>query len=164
MLDRQPQVCYNGSKLRNGTNNPMISVDRLCAQLRAHGRRLTPQRRAIIQVLLENCTHPTAEQILTRVRGVMPDISQATVYNTLRELVGIGVLKGLDLGLKERHYDIKTTDHAHLICLGCGRIEDVPYDCEALTLSPERTHGFRVVDRRVIFRGYCPACAFSKEG
>jgi Fur family peroxide stress response transcriptional regulator len=125
---------------------------------------VTPQRRAIIQVLLEDCAHPTAEQIFTCVRGVMPDISQATVYNTLHELVEIGVLQGLDLGMKERHYGVDTTDHAHLVCLGCGRIEDVPYDCEALTLPPECTHGFRVVDRRVIFRGYCPACAFSKEG
>ena len=141
----------------------MDSMDHFCAQLRAHGRRVTPQRRAIIQVLLEDCAHPTAEQIFTRVRGVMPDISQATVYNTLRELVEIGALQGLDLGLKERHYDVDTTDHAHLVCLGCGRIEDVPYDCEALTLPPECTHGFRVVDRRVTFRGYCPDCGAGND-
>lgn len=163
MLDRQPRVCYNNSKLRNGINNPMISVDHLCAQLRAHGRRVTPQRRAIIQVLLENCTHPAAEQIFTRVRGVMSDISQATVYNTLRELVEIGALKGLDLGLKERRYDVIVTDHAHLVCLGCGRVEDVTCDWETLLPLPEHAHGFQVVDCNVIFRGYCPACAFPEE-
>ncbi|HEY68062.1 MAG TPA: transcriptional repressor [Thermoflexia bacterium] len=121
---------------------------------------MTPQRRAIIQVLLESAgSHPTAEQIFTRVRDVMPDISHATVYNTLHELVEMGTLLELNLGMREQRYDINTTDHAHLICLGCGRVEDVPYDSEALTLSPEHTHGFQVVDCRVIFRGYCPACA-----
>ncbi|MFN2137798.1 MAG: hypothetical protein ACK2UK_17715, partial [Candidatus Promineifilaceae bacterium] len=48
----------------------MTPVDRLCRQLKAQGRRLTPQRRAIIQALFDDETHPTAEQILAaRIRG-----------------------------------------------------------------------------------------------
>jgi len=141
----------------------MSTVDHLCAQLRERGRRVTPQRRAIIQALLEDDgMHSTAEQIFTRVCGAMPDMSHATVYNTLHELVEMGVLLELDLGLGERRYDITTTDHAHLVCLGCGRVEDVPYVCG--TLPPEHAHGFRVMDCRVIFRGYCPACASPEEG
>lgn len=135
------------------------SVEHLCEQLKAQGRRLTPQRRAIIQVLLEDDVHPTADQILTRVRQVMPDISHATVYNTLRELVEMEVLHELNLGLGERHYDFaQTGHHAHLVCLGCGRVEDIPCDCSTLILSPEQAHGFHVLDCNVIFRGYCPAC------
>ncbi|MDY7075736.1 MAG: Fur family transcriptional regulator [Chloroflexota bacterium] len=137
----------------------MFTVDRLCTQLREQGRRVTPQRRAIIRVLLEgDGGHLTAEQIFKRVQYSMPDMSHATVYNTLRELTEMDVLLELNLGLGERRYDLNTTDHAHLVCLTCGRIEDVPYDCAALKLPPEQTHGFRVVGRRVIFRGYCPAC------
>ena len=136
----------------------MSSVDRLCEQLRAQGRRLTPQRRAIIQALCDDDSHPTAEQIFTRVRQDMPDMSHATVYNTLRELVEMDVLRELDLGLGERHYDFVTENHAHLICLGCGRVEDVPYDKEAVKLSSKHPHGFRIVDCNVIFRGYCPDC------
>jgi Fe2+ or Zn2+ uptake regulation protein len=136
----------------------MSSVERLCEQLRSSGRRLTPQRRAIIQVLLEEEAHPTAEQVLARVREIMPDVSHATVYNTLHELVEMDLLRELDLGLGERHYDFTSEDHAHLICVGCGRVEDVPCDWEAVALPPEHTHGFRVLDCNVIFRGYCPAC------
>ena len=134
------------------------SLENLCEQLRAQGRRLTPQRRAIIRALLEDDRHPTADQIFTRVRQVMPDISHATVYNTLRELVEMGVLHELNLGLGERHYDFAAANHAHLVCLGCGRVEDVLCDCDALTLSPEQAYGFQVLDCNVIFRGYCPAC------
>jgi Fe2+ or Zn2+ uptake regulation protein len=143
----------------------MSSVNHFCVQLKARGRRVTPQRRAIIQALLADHAHPTAEQILTHVRRAMPDLSPATVYNTLHELVDIGMLQELDLGLSERHYDIPTEDHhAHLVCLSCGRIEDVPYDHEALTLPPKHVHGFQVVDQIVMFRGYCPACAEDQGG
>lgn len=161
----QAEACYNVYKIRSiiNYNNLMTSINQLCAQLKAQGRRITPQRRAIIRVLLENGAHPTAEQVLTRVRDTMPDLSPATVYNTLHELVEIGALQELHLGLGERHYHITTTDHAHLVCLRCGRVEDVPQDCEALVLPREHTHGFQLVDCNVVFRGYCPACASQEE-
>lgn len=136
----------------------MSPVNRLCSQLKAQGRRVTPQRRAIIQVLQENGSHPTAEQVFARVRSGMPDLSPATVYNTLHELVEIGTLRELDLGRGERRYDVNTEGHDHLVCLGCGHVEDVPHEREALVLPPEHTHGFQIVDCSVIFRGYCPAC------
>lgn len=139
----------------------MASLDNICTQLREQGRRVTPQRRAIIQALLDSGAHPTAEQILRRARRDLPSISPATVYNTLHELVGMGFLLELDfgLGLEERRYDLVTENHDHLICLQCGRVEDVPYRADGLTLSSEHDHGFEVVDRRVIYLGYCPECA-----
>lgn len=141
----------------------MTSVDHLCAQLKARGRRVTPQRRAIIRVLLEDGAHPTAEQVLTRVRDRMPDLSPATVYNTLHELVEMGALQEVNLGLGERHYHFTTTNHAHLVCLQCGRIEDVPHDCDKLISAHELIHGFQIVDCSVVFRGYCSDCASSEE-
>jgi Fe2+ or Zn2+ uptake regulation protein len=142
----------------------MESADHFCTQLKAHGRRVTPQRRAIIQVLLEDHSHPTAEHVLTRVRGAMPDLSPATVYNTLHELVEMGALQELDLGLAERHYDVTMADHAHLVCMRCGRIEDVLQDCKALMPAPEQAHGFQVLDCNIVFRGYCPACQSPEDG
>jgi Fur family ferric uptake transcriptional regulator len=162
-FDIRPQACYNDYKVRSITNKPMTFVDELCAQLKARGRRITPQRRAIIRVLQEDHSHPTAEQVFTRARRMMPDISRATVYNALHELVEIGMVRELDLGLRERHYDITGGEHAHLICLGCGHIEDVPYNCDTLAIPRERVPGFEVVDCNVVLRGYCPACASQAE-
>lgn len=136
----------------------MTTVDQICEQIRACGRRVTPQRRAIIQALLADRSHPTAEQIFTRVRNVMPDISPATVYNTLHELAAVGLLLELDVGLGERRYDVTTTSHAHLVCLGCGRIEDVLCNYETFTLPSRESHGFQIVGCTVVFRGYCPDC------
>jgi len=125
---------------------------------------VTPQRRAIIQVLLENGSHPTADQVFTQVKHVMPDISPATVYNTLHELVEMGALQELTLRSSERRYDIITTEHAHLVCLKCGQIENVPYNHQALELSPEYTYGFEIIDQIVFYRGYCPTCAGPSDG
>lgn len=136
----------------------MSTVDQLCAQLREHGRRVTPQRRAIIQALLDSDgMHPTADQVFKRVQSVMPDMSPATVYNTLHEMVEIGELLELDLGLGERRYDLYTSNHAHLVCLGCGQVVDVPYS-DPPALPPEHAQGFRVIDYLGVFRGYCPGC------
>lgn len=128
------------------------------------GRRVTPQRRVIVRVLLEDGSHLTADQVLTRARRELPDLSPATVYNTLHELTALGMVKELDLGLglEERRYDVATEDHDHLVCLGCGRIEDVPRR-NAVGTDPPDTHDFKIVDRRVIYLGYCPQCASDRE-
>lgn len=126
---------------------------------------MTPQRRAIIQVLLDNGSHPTAEQILTRVRQEMPSISAATVYNTLHELVEMDLLLELDLGLGlgERRYDTLTETHDHLVCLECGRVEDVPRYPETSCSTPKQDHGFQVTGCRLTYTGYCPECAAKKQ-
>lgn len=142
----------------------MISVDKVCTKLRTEGRRVTPQRRVIVQVLLADGSHLTADQVLRRARRELPEISPATVYNTLHELATLGVLRELDLGLglEERRYDIATEEHDHLVCLTCGRVEDVPRR-NGLASSLRRDHDFEVVDRRVIYLGYCPDCASKRE-
>jgi Fe2+ or Zn2+ uptake regulation protein len=146
-----------------GEQSKMASLDLVCEQLRSQGRRITSQRQAIIQVLLEGQAHPTADQIFTQVESIMPDMSPATVYNTLHELTEVGLLLELDMGQGERRYDINTSDHAHLVCVECGHIEDVFYTHEMPPLPPEHAHGFQIIDRRITFRGYCSACASKQK-
>ncbi|MCX7682188.1 MAG: transcriptional repressor [Anaerolineae bacterium] len=140
----------------------MATPELICETLKAQGRRLTPQRRAIIQALLDDDSHPTVEQILSRVRRILPDISPATIYNTLDELVELGVVRELDVGLGERHYDIRTADHAHLVCIRCHRVEDVPFNYDALGTDAQHLRGFAVLERQLILRGYCPECLASQ--
>ena len=142
----------------------MISVKRVCETLRSEGRRITPQRRVIVEVLLEDGSHLTADQVLKRARCELPDISPATVYNTLHEFAEMGLLQELDLGLglDERRYDLATEKHDHVVCLGCGRVEDVPR-CDDVDSCPGPDQEFEIVDRRVIYLGYCPTCASERE-
>jgi Fe2+ or Zn2+ uptake regulation protein len=149
--------------IRNVLNNDMISIEEYCQGLRSSGRRITAQRRAIIQVLVDPETHMTADQVFRQARLALPSVSRATVYNTLHELVATGLLVELNLGLGERHYEIPSNHHAHLVCQKCGKVRDTPLDTRSITLSPSQTQGFRAVTCNLVFLGYCPACSSDVE-
>ncbi len=85
----------------------------------------------------------------------MPDISLATVYNTLRELAEMQELCELDLGRGVRRYEISQVGHAHRVCLICGRIEDVPGDFEKLKPLFQYGEDFCPVRYAVTIYGYC---------
>jgi Fur family ferric uptake transcriptional regulator len=141
----------------------MSRLEKLVQKFKQCGHKMTPQRRAILEVLTENAPHPTAEQIHELVKERMPDISLATVYNTLRELTEMEELCELDLGHGVRHYEISREDHAHWVCLRCGRIEDVPGDLEKVKSLFECGDGFRPVRCVVTIYGYCADYVSSLE-
>ena len=50
-------------------------------------RRETRQRKAILNILREADSHPTADWIYDEVRKIIPDISKGTVYRNLKILI-----------------------------------------------------------------------------
>lgn len=136
----------------------MRTAEELCQRFRNRGLKVTPQRRFIFQVLEKRCDHPSVEEIYDEVRALAPDISLATVYNTLRELVELGEVRELNLGKGRSRYDPNTTDHQHLICVRCHSVTDVTCDISCLELTPEERQGYRILNTDVIFNGLCPAC------
>ena len=141
----------------------MSRLEELVQKFRQHGYKMTPQRRAILKVLTGNTPHPTAEKIHETVRERMPDISLATVYNTLRELAEMEELYGLDLGHGVRRYEISREEHAHRVCLVCGWIEDVPGDFEKVKSLFQCGDGFRPVRYAVTIYGHCTDYVSSLE-
>ncbi len=133
----------------------MSRFEELVQKFKQHGYKMTPQRRAILEVLTEGIHHPTAEQIYEQVKEHLPDISLATIYNTLHELTELQELRELDLGHGVRHYDISPEDHAHQVCLICGRIEDIPADFEAVKSLLQCSEGFHPMRYAVTIYGYC---------
>src|SRR3954447_3895909 len=88
--------------------------------------RLTPQRRAVLDVLRGCADHPTAAEVLERVRQRHPGIGAATVYRSLGLLVETGEALELSLGDgASARYDGNVTVHDHLVCDACGRAVDV---------------------------------------
>ena len=136
----------------------MRPIEALCDALREKGLKVTPQRRLIFEPLQDNVDHPTVEDIYRRVQEVMPDISLATVYHTLRDLVEMGEVMELDLGEGKSRYDPCTDAHRHLVCLNCRRVLDGLHDFNGLELSPTETSGYQIVRCEVVFYGYCPEC------
>ncbi len=137
----------------------MINTHEAIHQLRQAGHKITPQRRAILNLLEGNTTHPTAEAVFKDLQAAMPDVALATVYNTLNELAKIGLVNTLAAdGDGAVHFDPNTAEHAHLVCLTCGRIFDLPVDPQALDLAETQASGFQVLRRQVTYYGTCPDC------
>jgi Fe2+ or Zn2+ uptake regulation protein len=136
----------------------MRPVEELCEILRERGLKVTPQRRVIFEALQRSPEHPSADEVYQAVTEVMPDISVATVYHTLNDLVAMGEVRELDLGEGKSRYDPTTRGHCHLVCLGCRRVVDIMSDPDDLELLPEQACGFEIERCEVVFYGRCPEC------
>jgi len=133
----------------------------LLQRLQSRRWRLTAQRRAVAEVLRGEHVHLTAEAIHDLARTRLPEISIATVYNTLNELVAMGELLEVSAGGGPKRYDPNARQpHQHLVCLCCGDLRDVsPTGEQALDIPAAQRHGYRLVAVDIVFRGLCPACA-----
>lgn len=129
----------------------------LLDRLRDRGWRLTAQRRVIAEVMTGDHVHLAADEVLERSRRVLPEVSLATVYNTLNELVAIGELVELPHADGRKRYDPNVEErHHHLVCVDCGRMLDVRADDPRL--PADQQHGFEVLGVEVTFRARCPDC------
>ncbi|MDQ6782236.1 MAG: transcriptional repressor [Actinomycetota bacterium] len=133
----------------------------LAARLRDRGWRMTSQRRVVAEVFVGDHVHLTAEEVFEASKIVLPEISMATVYNSLNEIVNMGELLEISVGPGPRRYDPNITEtHQHLVCVHCGTLRDVtPIGQEQLVLTQSERRGFRLFGVEILFRGLCSNCA-----
>lgn len=137
----------------------MINKEETIKKLKDSSLKITPQRLAIIEYLEGNKCHPTAEEIHGGVKNAYPSISFATVYNTLEALIGIEVVKVINLNSERQHFDPDTSCHHHIVCVECSKIADVLADySKDLTLPKEVLANFKPIDSEVNFKGLCLDC------
>jgi len=136
----------------------MNELEILIERFKQHGYKMTPQRRTILQTLCMPGTHLAAEQIYEQVRQTMPDVSIATIYNTLRELVSIGVVHELELGFGKHFYEVARMPHAHLVCLHCNVVRDIAIDQNDLRTLIAAGDGFVPISYEIVVQGYCADC------
>lgn len=110
------------------------------------------QRVAVGHYVLTTTDHPSADEVLERVRKRFPMVSRATVYNTLNLFVEKGLLRAFVLSPGRVVFDPKTESHHHFIDDETGEIVDVPWDAVGVT-SVERLEGLEVHDYQVVMRG-----------
>ncbi|MFD4474569.1 MULTISPECIES: Fur family transcriptional regulator [unclassified Streptomyces] len=132
----------------------------LLGRLRGRGWRMTAQRRVVAEVLDGEHVHLTADEVLARATDRLPEISRATVYNTLGELVSLGEVIEVSTGRAKRYDPNAHQPHQHLVCSGCGAIRDVHPGGDPLDALPtSERFGFTVSEAEVTYRGVCPDCA-----
>ena len=133
---------------------------RLRKALETNGQRFTDQRAAVYRYLRSTDAHPSADDVFTSVRQVIPDISLATVYKSLETLVSCGLASKLTYGDGSARYDGRTDPHPHARCLECGQVMDMPGELNATALRDlGELPGFSVEGYRVEVVGTCGACA-----
>lgn len=93
-------------------------------KLQEKGLKVTPQRVAIFEAILELDNHPTADDIIAFIKTDYPNISVGTVYKVLDTFVENKLLKKVKTEKDIMRYDPHLTNHHHLYCAETERIED----------------------------------------
>ncbi len=120
--------------------------------LSRHGIHPSAQRVAVAKYVLHTQQHPSADEVWNRVRKCFPQVSRATIYNTLNLFVDRGLLRQFVLTEGRLVFDPKMEDHHHFIDEPSGAIYDVPWD--ALTVADvAQLDGFEVREYQVVMRG-----------
>jgi Fur family transcriptional regulator, peroxide stress response regulator len=133
-------------------------MERTAEALQSKGFRLTPHREAVHAYLAGVDHHPTAEEVYLAVKAQGSRLSLATVYNALEALVEAGLASKLAFGDGSARYDIRTDQHDHIHCLGCGMLRDLPPRLRRDALGDIPEAGFQVTGYRLELLGYCAAC------
>lgn len=144
-------------------------VQRAVAALRARGERVTPGRRAVLEVLDRTSTHLDAEGIAGRVDTITPGVHRATVYRTLQSLTDLGILIHTHVPGAATIYhlapDRSDHSHTHLQCSACERFFDLPVsDLDGLRETVRRRSGFEIDPRHAALLGICAECAGPTPG
>lgn len=120
---------------------------------------LTPQRQVVFQVVSESADHPTASQVFELARVLLPTISYATVYNSLRFLKQEGLVQEISFGNGASRYDREIHRHDHAMCTQCGKLVDFDLSeaAELMRAAARRTH-FKAESVHLTLTGVCPEC------
>ncbi len=137
------------------------------ATLRAAGERVTPARRAVLEVLEQSQGHVDAEAIAGQVGEREPGVHRATVYRTLQSLVTLGVVAHTHVPGGSTIYHLlpscrgaaEGNVHAHLQCTKCQRFFDMPAEwLDGLRESALRTMDFEISPGHAALLGICARC------
>ena len=134
-------------------------MDHIASIFKEKKLKLTPQRLAVYNYLINTTSHPSADVIYTDIHIQYPTMSLATVYKALKTLVDVDLIQEINVGEGNFRYDGNASPHPHLQCLGCGRVDDF----KDLTLNNlnslagEHTD-YQIVSNKVYFYGYCTNC------
>jgi Fe2+ or Zn2+ uptake regulation protein len=129
-------------------------------RLRAAGMRVTSTRIVVYEELL-GAGHLDADALTARVMDRLGTVSRQTVYDTLRVLCELGLVRRIEpAGSPAALYETRVADnHHHVVCRSCGSVADIAcVSGAAPCLDAEDTQGFVVDEAEVTFWGLCPAC------
>jgi Fur family peroxide stress response transcriptional regulator len=145
--------------------NKQVNQKELANKFRRLGIRLTPQRLAVTEAVINSTSHPSVQEIYDNVSERFPYITLATVYSTLSVLQKKGLVQELPFQKLSR-YDANLSPHANLVCVSCDTVVDTNLGVEHINILRQTLSAnseFEIASQRVDFYGLCPACSMEKE-
>ena len=137
----------------------MITRESIIKQLKENGLKITPQRLAIIEVLLEKRDlHPGARLLYKEAKKKKKSLSLSTTYATLNELSRHGIIKTLQFDKMEDRYEENLEEHINLICERCKKILDYNVSIGVDQREVAKKTGFSITDTRLEYYGLCREC------
>jgi Fur family peroxide stress response transcriptional regulator len=101
-----------------------VNKEKIIAALKGCGLKVTPQRIAVFDAVINLNNHPTAENVTDYIKSNHPNIATGTVYKALETLVRCGIINKVKTDTDIMRYDAITEKHHHLYCAESERIED----------------------------------------
>jgi Fur family ferric uptake transcriptional regulator len=144
-------------------DSPVMALDSIEGSLKERGVRLTRQRQILLELIDRTGAHLDAERLYQLAKERDPKLNRVTVYRTLKMLKAGGLVDELDLmhyGGDQHYYETRLKqEHAHVICLRCGKVEEFFGEpLQRLRKQIESHFGFQVLLARTEVGGYCAHC------
>ena len=135
-----------------------MHTEQIVTILRDEGHRVTPQRIAIIDYLIHTEDHPSAENVHAIVKKKYPMVSLSTVYKTLDLLRQKKLVNEIEIE-GEARFDAHVDDHINLVCLSCGKIEDIDENLlKNIQVKVAKKSEYRIIKASFELHGYCNKC------
>jgi Fur family ferric uptake transcriptional regulator/Fur family peroxide stress response transcriptional regulator len=130
---------------------------RAITRLSEYGIKPSLHRLAVMEYLMANFTHPTADTIYNNLYPSIPTLSRTTVYNTLNLLEEKRAIAIIVIDEKNVRYDADLSQHAHFQCRRCGTVYDLRLK-DTIPVMVDNPDNLVFDEYHVYFRGYCAEC------
>ena len=142
-----------------------MTPQEIAARLREWGVRVTPQRLAIAEAVLNSEDHPSVQQLYERVKDHFPSMTLATIYSTLDVLEKSHLIQELPFPQYSR-YESNLDPHVNLVCIKCGNVVDAHAGQDTVVRLRDQVasqSNFKIAWQRVDFHGWCLRCAAENQ-
>lgn len=129
-----------------------LDKEKIIKLLAAHSIQPTQQRVLIAETLFEKPQHLSADQIKTQINTIEPQVSKATVYNTLGLFARKGLINEVIVDPNCVFYDSNTKPHHHIYNVDTGVLEDLNESEIEISRLPAMDNNLEIAGVDVIVR------------
>lgn len=123
--------------------------------------KFTSGRSIVFDEIMQAHGHFAVEEFIAQCKKNKCNVSRATIYRTLKELLEAGVIRETAYGEKHNHYEhlYDEKPHHHARCLRCSEVLEFPDLKEDKIYEPYlKKKGFHILGHEMHFYGLCKDC------